>query len=774
MVQFLKVRNWQETFEASQSGAHIRHTPMPLISARHGSGPSYPRPIVAGAADSLVRFLASAGLSGQAESVVSDLARELELLSFNPGDVLIEEGELDDSLYIILEGRAGVTARGKALAELGRGEAVGELALLTGEPRSRTVTAIECVRAARLPRAGFEQWVGRHPEAAKQVIAVMLDRLRRSRLAFALHLNDLFGKLDPMVLKDLESELQLVTLRSGEMLYRQGEPGDTLSIVVSGRLRVIVPRESGEEYEAELGCGETVGEMSVLSSEPRAATVIAIRDTNVAVLSRAGYHRLLVKHPLAMTQIVTGGLMKKLRNTNGGVQPRLTLTTVALVPASRDVPLGLFAVELAASFARIGKTMLLSSDSVDRSLEKKGAAQVTEQHARHVPMIEWLHKQELDHEYVIYQLDQDLSEWSRRCIRQSDQVLIVGEGSGSGKVGELERHLLPAQRKTLALLQTSEEPARSAAWIDDRQVKQHHHVRLGKAPDMDRLARFLTGRAVGIALGGGFARGLAHLGVIRAMHDLGMPIDAIGGSSMGSLVAALWVQGWDYDRIVAETRAGCEESFNDLTFPFTAFKKGKKFSNLIQSFHGERQIEDLFLPYFCVSANLNRAEAAVHRRGSLAKAVLASTRAPAIFPPVVYDGELHVDGGVLNNVPVDVMRSFVNGGTVIGVDASPPHELNRMADYGNEVDGWRAMNLYFNPFMKKKKVPLPNLLLVLMRTIEFGGLSHKRNTSRIADVYLRPPLLKFKRTDFFAAAEIAQVGYDHAREQLEAWLNRSR
>src|ERR1700722_7958987 len=285
MVQSLKVRNWQETFEASQSGAHIRHTPMSSITARHGSGPSYPRPMVSGAADSLMRFLASAGLSGQAESVVSDLARELELLSFNPGDVLIEEGELDDSLYIILEGRVGVTARGKALADLGRGETVGELALLAGEPRSRTVTAIEFVRAARLRRAGFEQWAGRHPEAAKRLIAVLLDRLRRSRLAFALHLNDLFGKLDPIVLKDLESELELVTLRSDEILYRQGEPGDTLSIVVSGRLRVRVPRESGEGYEAELGCGEAVGEMSVLSSEPRAATVIAIRDTNVAVLS---------------------------------------------------------------------------------------------------------------------------------------------------------------------------------------------------------------------------------------------------------------------------------------------------------------------------------------------------------------------------------------------------------------------------------------------------------------------------------------------------------
>jgi predicted acylesterase/phospholipase RssA len=275
-----------------------------------------------------------------------------------------------------------------------------------------------------------------------------------------------------------------------------------------------------------------------------------------------------------------------------------------------------------------------------------------------------------------------------------------------------------------------------------------------------------------ITLGGGFARGLAHLGVIRAMVDLGIPIDAIGGSSMGSLVGALWNQGWDYDRIMAETRAGCEESLNDLTFPFVAFKRGKKFGEFISSLYGERQIEDLFLPYFCVSANLNRAEAAVHRRGSLAKAVQASTRAPAIFPPVVYDGELHVDGGVINNVPVDIMKSFVNGGTVIGVDASPPHELDLIEDYGHDVDGWQVLKNRLSPYASKK-IQVPHLMLVVMRTIECGGLSHKQATASVADVYLRPPLLKFKRTDFHAASEIAQIGYDYAREQIQAWLDSS-
>jgi len=159
----------------------------------------------------------------------------------------------------------------------------------------------------------------------------------------------------------------------------------------------------------------------------------------------------------------------------------------------------------------------------------------------------------------------------------------------------------------------------------------------------------------------------------------------------------------------------------------------------------------------------------VHRRGSLAKAVLASARGPVIFPPVVYDGELHVDGGVLNNVPVDVMKSFVNGGIVIGVDASPPHELNLVEDYGSHVNGWEVVKSYISPFAKKR-AQVPHLMLVLLRTIECGGLLHKQTIVRVADLYLRPPLLQFMRTDFHAAAEIAQIGYDYASEQIQAWL----
>jgi NTE family protein/lysophospholipid hydrolase len=354
--------------------------------------------------------------------------------------------------------------------------------------------------------------------------------------------------------------------------------------------------------------------------------------------------------------------------------------------------------------------------------------------------------------------------------------LIIGSAGGDPGLGEIEHELaLHAgtgfnNRNVLVLIHRSDTPpSGTKRWLSPRQLQRHHHAFLESPGDIARIARFLTGRAVGIALGGGFARGIAHAGVFRAFADAGIAIDAVGGTSMGAVVGAQYARGWDSDVIVSETSAGYEDALSDLTFRSAPHHAGKKFSSAISRLTGDVQIEDLRLPYFCVSANLNRAALKIHTEGSLTKAVLASTRAPGIFPPIIYDGELHVDGGVLNNVPVDLMKGFCNGGFVVGVDVSPPHELNTIQDYGVEVSGWQALKRRFSPI--GRKTCAPSIPLVMMRTLEFGGISHKSAIAETADLYLRPPLLEFKRTDFARAAEIAEVGYHHARQKIREWLN---
>lgn len=718
------------------------------------------------------------------DDTLRELVVEMEIVSLEPGETVIRQDEIADKLWVVIEGELAVSFLDRrdaprALPDIAAGGLIGEMNVFSTMEALTTVTARGPVRLGALTRAAFDRFAERCPDDALAFVEALGPRLRRTRLWIALHMSDAFRDVDPAVLLDLESQFELVALYGGEILLRQGDCTDSLFIVMNGRLRVVTVTAEGQEVTlAELAAGETVGEMALLSGEPRSANVYAIRDSQLARLSKSSVERLLEKHPKPMLQLLTGRLVARVRNMSRGERRDAAIVTVAVIPAGPGVPLDAFSEKLALALGQLGRTRILTSAIVDRDLGRLGASQAHDREGGGTRLLEWLAEQEVEHRYVVYQADPEHSPWTERCLRQADRIVILADATRDPAPGATESAWMKddrarRSRMTLVLVHGDavSAPTRTARWLDGRTLERHLHVRLGRDGDVARVARFLTGSAVGLALGGGFARGLAHIGVLRALRELDIPIDALGGASMGAMIGAQWNLGWDASRIVHETCTGLADSFDDMTIPFLSFKRGGKYSKLIRRFFTDTQIEDLWLPYFCVSANLNRAELKVHTTGPLAEAVLASTRAPGIFPPVVMSGELHVDGGLINNVPVDIMKTFSNQGMVIGVDVSPPHELNRIEDYGHDVSGWRAIWHRFNP-ARHKRIYRPSILLVLMRVIEFGGISYRRQKAELADVYISPELLRFKRNDFHAASDIAEVGYQASRERLTEWLER--
>ena len=715
-------------------------------------------------------------------SILAKLAPDVEMVSLRDGEVLVREGDANQNLYLVADGHLRVRGRNQRnepilLSVAGPGESAGEMGVLADDAASATIEAAGATRVARLPRTAFDRFSAMHPAAALLVTQSLSQCLQRNRLSLALHFSDLFASLAPDVLRDLESELETFMLYGGETLFRQGDPGDFLCIVISGRVRVVVRAADGQENTiTELGSGELVGEMAVVRGENRSATVDAVRDTQLARLTKASFDRFLSKHGKAAVEMLAGKLAERLRDTTAGHQRRSPqISTLAIIPAHDTAPTGDFCDRLTKALSEFGSTVHLTGARVDEHLGQEGIVQTYERAGSNIRIVDWLSNQELTHTYVLYEADPFLSPWTERCIRQADHILVVADADGEPAPGDIETELLgPSDRRHMArqwlvLVHGEGEPSETGKWLDARHAERHFHVRLSDSATMERLARFLTGRALGLTLGGGFARGLAHVGVFRAMADLGVPVDAIGGASMGALVGALRAMGWDCEKIMRETCAVSAGAFKDLTFPFVAFKTGRRFSEAVRRLYGDIQIEDLWAPFFCISANLNRSELKIHTRGSLAKAILAATRAPGVFPPIVYDGELHVDGGVISNVPVDLMKTFSNNGIAVGVDVSPPHELNVIEDYGDVVPGWHAFWKRFNPF-SRHRVYKPSILLVMIRTLEFSGIAYKNLRIQFADIYMHPDLLKFKRTDFHLAQQIAQAGYDCARGSVIEWL----
>jgi predicted acylesterase/phospholipase RssA/CRP-like cAMP-binding protein len=699
------------------------------------------------------------------------------------GATLVRQGESTDTLFAVIDGELAVTCvdrlgRDRALNSIGPGRLLGGNGLLVRTPAVVTARAAGPVRLAALSRDGFDRFAERSPSGVVAFLEALRPTLRRHRLWMALNTSPAFKHLDVSVLEELETVLELVPLYSGETVMREGEPGHDMFVVVGGRLRVVTTDPNGAEViVAELGPGETVGEMAVISGDPRSATVYAIRDSQLARLTAAGFEQLLDHYPKATCQMVTSRLVARIGNQSTRRRRSTAISTVAVVGAAPGAPASVFAGRLASSLAHLGSVAHLTSAVVDRELGRPGIANAFDREDWSTQLVEWLAEQEADNRFVVYESDATLTPWTERTIRQADHVVVVAEATGDPEPGEIETELLGIERRnrprhTLALVHEdgSSAPSQSARWRTGRRMDYYMHVRLDRSDDLDRLARLLTGNAVGLALGGGFARGLAHIGVLRALEELRIPIDLIGGSSIGAIVGAQWALGWRAADIARRTKEGLAASFDDSTLPFLSTKSGGKHSRVIRQSFGETRIEDLWLPYFCISTNLNRSELKVHSAGLLAQAVTASSRAPGVFPPLVIDGELHVDGGVINNVPVDVMRDFAGVGIVIGVDVSPPKDLSEVTNYGDEVSGWQAVWNRFNP-NRKKRIYRPSMLFVFRRLIEFSGISYRRQKAEMADVCISPDVARFKRDDFHSAADLAEAGYRAALEVLTKWLD---
>ena len=211
---------------------------------------------------------------------------------------------------------------------------------------------------------------------------------------------------------------------------------------------------------------------------------------------------------------------------------------------------------------------------------------------------------------------------------------------------------------------------RAARWLSGLTVNAYHHMVHGDKFDSAKFLRLLTGTAVGLVLSGGGARGFAHIGVIRALNECGIPIDYVGGTSMGAVIAAQHALGWDWRSMSEVNRQAwqsCQPQRN-YTLPLVALNSAKRMDRMLREMFGSAEIQDLRTNFFCVSTNLTRADAMIHHSGLLWKAVRASVSVPGIGPPAIEAGEILVDGGLVNNLPVDVMKRFCSG-DVVAVDA---------------------------------------------------------------------------------------------------------
>jgi NTE family protein len=534
-------------------------------------------------------------------------------------------------------------------------------------------------------------------------------------------------QVDSATLEALAAGAVHFSLPAGSLLFEAGSTPDGVYLVASGRLGVKTPEIT--RLTAEIERSQLVGETGWLLKEQHSASVFALRDSELLLLPTAALDAAAAQSTSFSLALARLGA-RRLRRSNLQVREPKRARVFAIVPNSLELDVANLATRLVAEFAGTGRSELVW----DARASTHTAS--------------WFNAIEESNDSVVYVADPTASGWTRQCCRQADVILLAAPAAAAPKPwpgGIAEAALARGARVELALLHDERIEAGAAArWLQSSPLAQHHHI--VDAADLGRLARLLTRRGVGLVLSGGGARGFAHLGVIRALREARVPIDFVGGSSIGSIIAAGVAVGWNDEEMRMRYRRSFVDTnpVNDYTFPFVALTRGRKVSRLLQREYGDIVIEDLRRPFFCVSANLSTGRALEHRDGRLADALRASVAIPGVMPPVYRGEDVLVDGAAINNLPVDIMQNHAPGlviGSDVGVDRSA---------LGSR--GKRSINIF----------------QILMHAGMVNSASSAAVQRELADVLLKPPLANVDLLNWRAFDRAIQAGYDYARAALEA------
>ncbi|KAF7347414.1 Lysophospholipase NTE1 [Mycena venus] len=729
------------------------------------------------------------------DGYMSGLDNEVEILFFAAGSTLAKAGELNTGLFY--EFLISFSPEDEAHVRKPAQNATPSVA--DAEPW-RTPGAALCNTASYVDiKAKTDAYVGFLPSHA-------LERLLERRPIVLLTLaKRLISLLSPLLLH-IDASLDWMQVNAGQVLWRPEDISDSFYIVINGRLRAITENEAGVvSITAEYGQGDTVGELDVITSSPRRNTVHAIRDTELIRMPQTLFNAISARNPA--------------NNCSAAENDRLAynnnLKTVAILPVSRLVPVDAFARKLQSALEGIGATTsYLNQASISGHLGRHAFTRMGKLKAAG-----WLADQEQKYRTVFQQLvDANVHPAGLRIV-----LWLSGWGDDPS-IGEYERLLLSMKttaRKELILLHPDRTvvPGSTREWLKNRPwVHQHIHVelpglvlpiskpvppkdpdavttlknlkdkvqseiqkyrksgndlrpqRLPHINDFSRLARRICGKSIGLVLGGGGARGISHLGLIRALEEYGIPIDHIGGTSIGALIGGLYAREGDILSSAGRAKAFSGRMGNiwrilsDVTYPLVAYTTGHEFNRGIYKAFYDLHIEDMWLPFFCNTTNILTSRMEIHENGYAWRFIRASMTLVGLLPPLCNDGSMLVDGGYVDNLPVSTMFSL-GASSVFACDVGSLDD-NTPRNFGDTISGWWLLINRWNPFSNARLVPP---ITEIQSRLQYVSSVKTLEDAKVARgcLYISMPVQEYGTLQFSKFEEIQSKGYDAAVAILE-------
>jgi NTE family protein len=546
--------------------------------------------------------------------------------------------------------------------------------------------------------------------------------------------------------KQATGEAVWFSLPGGATLYTPGEPADYLYLVHTGRLGAFRQEENQERhFVGIIRQGEPVGEMALIAGLAHSANVAALRDSEILALPREVFFDEAERDPAVMTELARLMIMRTRQAASASSIGAPSVFGFMALPGGPQIRPLVEALEAAVHALGYAATVVGSESQMAPT--------------------EWFSNVERDHDFVLFVAEAGELPWQAVVARQVDRLFRVGRGDLDPPLGLDLSNAAPLQAQHLVDLILTHpadraRPIGSGAWMDAFDPARLFHIRDDHEADIARIARVLTGQSVGLVLSGGGARAYAHIGAIHALRKFKVPVDFVGGVSMGAIVAAGLAMGWDDAEMETRIRKAfvTTSPLDDIRIPLVAMIAGEKVRMRLEEHFDDTLIEDLWLPFFCLSSNLTSGVYHMHKRGLLRRALRASISLPGVLPPVTDDNNVLVDGAVMKNFPADIMRSM-HLGPVVGVDVTYGRSL--------DADDVRAPKSFWKWILSGDWRKGPPIVALLMRSATVSTGREAQLSRAASDVLIMPRVEMIDIRDWKAYAPAVAAGEAAAIMVLE-------
>lgn len=560
-------------------------------------------------------------------------------------------------------------------------------------------------------------------------------------------LQNLVGDMADDEYQEYRQHLEIVNLKRGEVLVYQDAEADSIYILLSGKLEANVLQPDGTQKRVGfVNRAETVGEMALITGDVRSATIVGYRNSILAKMSKQVFMDMCYSRPVFAINVCRF-VVNRLKENQHSKRKKNLNNNICLFDASQTDLTRTCINQLLELYKKEKNYTIVDMDRISQIVDNKWKNDAESI----IKVDKFINSIDINDENIVFDLkgmDQNLMshllDYSDIIIQYYDSQKMLSDEAISqiNKLGSTAdrkiRHLICHEDNTFM-------PSNTASLLSKLRPGAHTHIRAGRIKDAQRILRYMKGNSNSLVLGGGGAKGIAHLGIIKAIEEHEIPIDYIAGTSMGSIYAGLYAIHEDFKEVYDMSVATFKQSPTSRTdinlIPKHSIYRDKKINKRLEEVFKNYQIEDLWLPFYCISSNISRPDMVIHETGNLKDAIRASMAVPGLFKPILINNEVHVDGGVFNNIPIDVMLERNNG-----------HIIASRVDVKTKSSGAK----------------LPNLLATVMRSTVANSDRHSNKLQQFVDVLFQPNVARFGLLDWKAHERIFNEGYKHASTLLES------